>query len=179
MKIVISSKSYYPLLGGSIVFASMLGKAFSRAGHEVIIITRTPGSCDNSTLPILRNSSFKELINLATSTDLVLQIDASWRDIIPFLARGVLWFPTVHRGKPAYSGLGIKQSLRLALESLGYRTGNTIGVADYVTKSWGLNTEPIPNPYDDEVFHPPDPSIERDIDVLFVGRVTGDKGVFL
>jgi glycogen(starch) synthase len=180
MKIVISSKSYYPLLGGSIVFAAMMAKAFTREGHEVVLITRTPGEAiTDAGYPVIRQPSWHEKNRLAKWADVAMQIDVSWRDIIPFLWRRVLWVPTVHRGKPSYNGLGVKYSIVLAIESLGYKIGNTVGVSDYTVKSWDLRGDAIPNPYDNSVFYPPDASQPRDIDILFVGRITEDKGVLV
>lgn len=180
MKIIVSTKSFYPLLGGSIVFAEMMAEAFTRAGHEVILITRTPGT---SLIPteykILRQPSFYCLIKLAKWADVVLQVDASWRDVIPFLLHNVPWVPTVHRGKPPYRGLGVRQRLLLAIESAGYRVGNTIGVADYVIKNWKIKSPAIPNPYNDLCYRAPESNAIRDIDILFVGRITRDKGVFV
>lgn len=179
MNIVVSSKSYYPMLGGSIVFASMLAKAFARAGHDVRIITRTPGTTsEEGDLPMFRQPTFSELREHAKWSDILFQIDASWRDALPFLMEGVPWFPTVHRGKVSYQGLPRKVALLLALESAGYHLGRAIGVSDFVARGWNLTSEPIANPFDDEFYYPPKSGAVRDIDLLYVGRVTRDKGVF-
>lgn len=177
MKIVVSSKSFYPILGGSIVFGAMLAKAFVRAGHEVKFITRTEGTEDHFSFPVIRRPDFQELMALAEWADILMQVDASWRDVVPFLLKGVPWFPTIHRGKVPYSDLDLKGKLLLGLEALGYRIGNAIGVADYVVSSWNINTPSIPNPYDESSFYPV--SGDRDIDVLYVGRLQADKGIFV
>lgn len=178
MKIAVSSKSFYPILGGSIVFGAMLAKAFVQAGHEVKFITRTEGTeDDNFSFPVIRKPGFKQMTALADWADVLMQVDASWRDVFPFLLKGVPWFPTIHRGKVPYSDLDLKGKLLLSLEALGYQIGNAIGVADYVISSWNVKTPSIPNPYDESCFYTA--SGERDIDILYVGRLQTDKGIFV
>jgi glycosyltransferase involved in cell wall biosynthesis len=180
MNIVVSTKSYYPILGGSIVFAAMLAKAFAEAGHEVKLVTRTPGgTTEGDGYPVIRQPAFQELWQLAEWSDILLQVEASWKDALPFILKRVPWFPTVHRGKVPYRTLGLKQAALLAIESAGYQLGRSVAVADYVVDSWNLEGTSIPNPYDDSCFFPPAAGAARDIDVLFVGRVSADKGIFV
>jgi len=175
VNIVISSKRYSPILGGSVRYAEMLARAFRRAGHQVKILTRTAGE----PLPdVLRFPDLSAHRALARWADVVLQVDASWRDIWPFLLEGVPWFPTVHFGRDkgplpwrkrlAYLGLG-----------LAFKTGRPIPVGHDVANSWGLKALPILNPYDDGIFHPGERGTPRDIDLLFVGRIERSKGVFV
>jgi|GEM_PF-3969182 len=181
MRIAFTTKNYFPMLGGSLVFAAMLAKAFSRKGHEVRLLTRMPGKCTGKEngFEVVREPSWKLLSATADWADVLIQVDASWKDALPFFLKGVPWFPTIHRGKAPYSCLDGKGRLLLAIESMGYRLGKSIGVAHYVMNSWNLNNEPIPNPYDDQFFYFPAASTPRDIDVLYVGRVSRDKGVFV
>ena len=177
MKILISSKQFLPTLGGSIVYAVMLAGAFRRKGAEVIIMTRTAGEpsvvagCEVVRLPD-RKLRFK----LADWADVILQVDASWQDVWPFLLRGVPWFPTIHCGKVL-----LDSTLRTRISLLGlqvaYHLGRTIPVGDQVAKDWGIKNTPIRNPYDDEVFFAPTTDSPRDIDLLFVGRIERSKGL--
>lgn len=175
MNIVISSKRYLPILGGSVRYAEMLACGFRRAGHEVRILTRTPGE----PLPnVLRSPGGPEHRALARWADVVLQVDASWRDIWPFLLQGVPWFPTAHFGRDSGRLPWRKRLAYLSLK-LAFKVGRPIPVGHDVAKSWGLKTPPILNPYDDEIFRPAEPASLRDIDVLFVGRIERSKGVFV
>jgi glycogen(starch) synthase len=180
MKIAITTKSYYPLQGGSIMFAKMLADGFLRVGHEVILLTRTPSKNETSDSFIVhRNPSLSLSIETAKWCDAFIQVDASWRDAIPFLILGKPWFPTIHRGFSGYQGLSLKQKSLLFLERLAYRIGNSIAVSDYTLESWGIKGETIKNPYDDRIFQLPPIDQPRNIDLLFVGRINQDKGVYL
>lgn len=179
MHIVVSTKAFFPIVGGSIVYASMLAEEFSKAGHKVTLITRTPGDdLPNTGYQLLRQPSVSNLLHLASRTDVLMQIESSWQDAIPFLLNGVPWFPTVHRG--CFTGpLSAKGKLRLALERMAYRLGHTIGVSSYVVDAWKLKEPAIPNPYDERIFHEPTPGSGREIDILFVGSIVRHKGIFV
>lgn len=180
MKIALTSKKFLPLLGGSVIFATMLASAFQRAGHEVKVMTRTAGEGDEALdFEVIRNPDKLRHRELAIWADVLLQVESSWKDAMPFLLRGKPWFPTLHRGRSRWIGEGIKSFLLLGLESAAFRLGNTIAVSRFALQSWGLKGSVIPNPYDQHLFHPPVTGAGRDVDVLFVGRITRDKGVFI
>src|SRR6218665_2344698 len=65
------------------------------------------------------------------------------------------------------------------MERLAYQLGRTIGVSSYVVDAWRLKEPAIPNPYDERIFHEPDPGPERDVDILFVGSIVRHKGIFI
>lgn len=180
MNIAITTRLYYPHQGGSIVYARMLAVAFTKLGHEVRLATRTESKePDNETFGIIRNPTATQLAEIATWCDVLIQVESSWQDALPFLLRRKPWFPTLHRGRKCGSVHGLKHRIRLFLETIAYRVGHTIGVSHFASRSWGLNGSVIPNPYDDKIFHPPAEGENRDIDILFVGRITRDKGVFV
>jgi len=180
MNIVLSSKSFLPLIGGTINYASMLATAFRDAGHEVTIITRTKGKPDSlKGVPIVRCPSWRQRIAIARSADILLQVDSSWQDVLPFLFFRVPWFPTIHRGKNRTSIRQPLLRLKLWLELLAYKLGRTIGVSQFALKSWDIDGLCIESSYDNEIFRlPPEPNI-RDIDLFFIGRLTYDKGAFI
>lgn len=179
VKIALTTKSYFPVQGGSVVYARMLASAFTELGHEVRLVTRTSGPDDPSgSFPVIRKPSRGVLNEIASWSDILLQVDSSFRDGIPFLLRGRPWFPTIHRGRPSYSRLGMGGKIRLLAEDIAFRTGKSIGVSNFAAASWGADNV-IPNPYDETVFHPAPDHVPKDIDILFVGRVTRDKGVFV
>lgn len=180
MHIVISTKSFMPILGGSIIYAAMLAEYFSSAGHRVTVITRTLGrDIPEIKYHLVRKPTLAEKMRIASSADALLQIESSWRDAYPFLIYGVPWFPTVHRGRRTMSGLSAYAKLKVIVETLAYRIGRTIGVSTYVTEAWGLKEPAIPNPYDEKIFHEPAPGEIRNIDILFVGSIVRHKGIFV
>lgn len=179
MKIIISSKHFLPTLGGSVNYAVMLAEAFRRKGGEVIIMTRTPASKEPfDGCEVVRTPGVGRRFELAGWADVILQVDASWSDVWPFLLRGVPWFPTIHCGKILLSPT-VKARLSLLGLDIAYQMGRTIPVGDQVAKEWGIKGEPIHNPYDDKVFHLPPAGSPRTTDLLFVGRIEESKGIFI
>lgn len=178
MKIVISSKQFLPLLGGSINYGVMLAEAFLRHGADVRIITRTLDVGDKDCkLPILRCPSTSCKWKLAKWADVLMQVEASWRDAWPFILRGVPWFPTLHCGKASSSELATKISQSSLW--LAYQLGNTIPVGYQVAKEWGISNQPICNPYDDLTFENDQKNLPRTNDLIYVGRIEKCKGVFV
>jgi len=179
MRILISSRHFLPLLGGSIQYATMLGRAFREQGHEVRFMTRTAGDAGPvEGCEVVRLPGAGEKWRLAGWAEVLLQVDASWGDVWPFLLRGVPWFPTVHSGRIP-GPHPCRKRLSMEALALAFRLGRTIPVSRSSGLSWGVRAEPIDNPYDDQVFHLPPAAAERDIDLLFVGRVEASKGVFV
>jgi glycosyltransferase involved in cell wall biosynthesis len=176
MRIVISTKRYRPIIGGSIQYAVMLAGAFREKGHDVRIMTRTPGPNNENNL--YRKPSAKMTLELAAWSDVLLQVDASWRDVWPFLIKRVPWFPTIHFGYPQ-GPLSSRTKLELAGLKTAFQIGRPISVGHEVARSWALGDIIIPNPYDDSIFHKPPAEHPRDIDLLFVGRIEHSKGVFI
>ena len=64
------------------------------------------------------------------------------------------------------------------IQRLAISAGHPIGVSQFVLQSWKLTGSAIPNGYDETVFRSPPVGAQRDVDILFAGRITKDKGVF-
>lgn len=180
MKILLLSKSYFPLVGGSINYIHNLAKSFVELGHDVTLLTRQPGSVDDQPKVnyklIRRPNTFKKL-EAAYWAEVVLQVDASWQDIWPALLFSKPWVPSVHRCFTEQdASADWKFKLRIQAEKLAYRLGQTVFVSQSVQKSWQVNGLVIPNSYDDKLFFY-DARTVKENDFLFVGRITESKGV--
>lgn len=181
MQIVITARQYLPTLGGTIQYASMLASEFSRLGHQVKLTTRTQakdGSDSDLPLEVFRCPSRETMITLAVWADVVLQVEPSLQDVWPFLLKGKPWFPTLHVGY-TLKGLTKKDVALRLLQRASLQFGHPIGVSQYVRDSWGGRGNSILNPYDPTIFGSQAERDIRDVDVLFVGRINEDKGVFL
>lgn len=177
MRIIVSAKAFVPDFGGTINYARMLSRAFREEGHEVTVLTRAaPGPDMVDGVPVIRNPGWRQKSDLARNADVLLQVESSWQDALPFLLRGVPWFPTLHRGMPRPRPWDFKDQVKLLAERIAFRLGNTIGVSEYALNSWGVEGECIGSSYEDGIIANTNPSGERDIDVCFVGRMTHDKG---
>ena len=179
MNIVISSKRFRPILGGTVRYAEMLAKGFRQLGHEVRIMTRTPASEPEvrEDAMIIRRASAREALELAAWADILLQVDASWRDAWPFILKGCPWFTTVHFGKRP-GKYPLSEIFGLPGLAAAFILSRTIPISKQVAKDWNLTEEPIANPFDDSIFHPP-LTEDRDTELLFVGRLERSKGIFV
>ena len=157
----------------------MLAKGFKKLGHRVSIVTRTQFSeSEFEGIPVYCFPSNRELLTLAKSADILLQVEASWKDALPFILCRVPWFPTMHFGFPLRH-TSLREKVSLHFLKLAFCLGNTIAVGDEVAKSWRIKTHVVANPYDSEIFHlPVAQNPIRDIDILFVGRIEASKGIF-
>ena len=180
MKILITSRLFLPLLGGSIDSCCYLAKGLRDLGHEVKIITRTPAdSPDDPALAeypgLIRQPSFREQIKLARWCDIALQIELSLKDALPLLVMGKPIVPTIHT--TMNNGLGEKTPLQIILKRELLRFFPTIAVSSYVAQNWRLRAVPIVTTYDDEVFRFPDAAKPRDHGIIYLGRHITEKGV--
>lgn len=181
MKIAITSRLFYPLLGGTIQYAVMLGTEFLRQGHEVRLLTRMPDDAgDSPELPfeVLRCPDQRQLWRMAKWADVVLQVEASFKDVWPFLLLGKPWFPSLHVGF-SEEGLPWLQAFLYRCKRQLLRLGHPVGVSRFVADSWGGYGFFVLNPYDPAVFFPGKDWAAREVDILYVGRVTEVKGVFV
>jgi glycosyltransferase involved in cell wall biosynthesis len=180
MHIVVSAKAFVPRFGGTINYARMLSREFLRAGHDVTIITRTPDGPDEvDGVRILRCPSWAEKWRLAQQTDILLQVESSWQDALPFLVHGIPWYPTLHRGYSPVPLSKPKDWLKLQLERAAFHLGRTISVSDYSLVSWDVGGTRIGSSYEDTQYTPPPDGSPRDIDLFFIGRMTYDKGALV
>jgi len=172
MKILFSSYAYAPGIGGIETVSSLLGREFVAAGHDLILITETPGhaSLSSSDFRVVRQPSLPRLASLLRWCDVVLQNNISLRHLIPaLLARKPIL--VVHQTwlRNASGAIGWNDRLKRALLP---RVKN---VAVSKAVDMGTTAEIIGNPYDDNVFKIL-PNITRDRELIFVGRLVSDKG---
>lgn len=176
MKILFSSYVFRPSIGGIETVSEILAEEFVAAGHEVELLTETPGDVfGESRYRVNRSPGLKNLITLLQSSDLVFQNNISLRSLLPALLlkkRALVvhqtWIRNT-RGKIGSMG-------RLKRMLLGRVTNVAISqaIADDIARTCTI----IPNPYRDELFRIV-PSAVRNKTLVFVGRLVSDKGVDL
>src|ERR1700730_218714 len=176
MKILFSSYLFHPSVGGIETVSKILAEKFVAAGNEVHVITQSAGDqLAGAPYRITRRPSIAELIRLLRWSDLFFQNNISLRSLIPAL---VLRKPTlvVHqtwlrntRGQTTWNNV-LKHAL--------LRFVTNVAISKAVADRIAGHSFVIGNPYDDRIFHS-QPSIDRDKDLVFVGRLVSDKGVDL
>jgi glycosyltransferase involved in cell wall biosynthesis len=180
MNILITSRLFLPVLGGSVDSCCYLAKGLRDLGHEVKISTRTPAEKPDDPVAaewpdLVRNPSWREQLRLARWCDVALQIELSLKDVIPLLWMGKPVVPTIHTN--INEGPGHRTSLQITLKRELLRFFPTIAVSAFVAKNWRLRAVPIVTTYDDEVFRFPDGAPPRENGIIYLGRHVSEKGL--
>lgn len=172
MKILLASYAYAPSVGGIETSSKVLADEWRRLGHQVTVITETPGPDEPD---LLRLPSWRALAKAMRACDLFFQNNPSLR-----LARGWLvcrrpWVVTLQTWL-CHPGWPVTLSVRLKRQSL--RAARCVAISRAVAGEVGGGAEVIPNPYNDHTFHLRGREAVPG-KLAFVGRLVSDKGVDL
>lgn len=169
MRIALSNRLYFPVVGGTPVLTRSLARAFVSHGHEVVLITATAGPAneDEEGFKLIRQPSTRELLDVADWADVLLQIEVSLNFLWPFLLRGKPFFVShqTHFGQTWLS------RLQRAVTRWGWPTS----ISQCVYQAWGSRGVIVPNPYDETIFKPGSENQRQEL--LFVGRLIESKGL--
>ena len=176
MKILLSSYLFHPSVGGIESVSKILAEEFATAGNEVHVITQTPGDdVREANYRVSRGPSIAKRIGLLRWSDLFFQNNISLRSLLPAL---VLRKPTlvVHQTwlKNARGGVGWNNRIKRAV----LRSVTNVAISKAVADSISGHSFVIGNPYNEQIFRLI-PSVTRDQDFVFVGRLVSDKGADL
>ena len=152
----------------------MLACEFVRAGHEVMVITQTPGGTEADDFPfvVIRRPSPRKLYRLVEYADVVFHSNISLQMAWPLFFIRKPWVVLHHGYIPRSGFLGIKGAVKRFV--LQWAKG--IAISEAVAADFDLPSVVIQNPYDAETFHEI-PGIKRNKELVFVGRFVSDKGL--
>lgn len=173
MRIVVYSPAFYPMIGGLEEVARLCCLEFQRMGHDVTVLTQTEIG-DKAELPfhVLRKAGFMTMLAKVRQCDVFLEFNISLKGLIfPFLARK----PAVVSHQTWFSDITKKPTIRARLKRLASRFVTNITCSRAVQKYINLPASVIPNAYSEQLFRIL-PEVERNRDVIFVGRLVSDKG---
>jgi glycogen(starch) synthase len=145
--------------------------------QKVTVVTETPHDKENHfPFKVLRQLSFKQKVAAFRHTDVVILANISLWGLLPLLfcgGRRPPWIATHHIW---YENPGhpVKLLDRLKKWLTRFASAN-ISVSYAVDQFLQLNAHVIPNPYDHRLFRRL-PGVERDQDLVFLGRLVSDKG---
>jgi glycosyltransferase involved in cell wall biosynthesis len=175
MRLLMSANAFYPDVGGYERVALMLASQLATRGHEVKVITFSRGAKDEA-LPfeIYRSPNFGTLLRLFRWSDLYIQNNVSFKLLWPFLffQRPLVF---IHHGF-YHRSKHTTFSLRFRLKHMATLFATNISVSRAVADSIPGQSHIILNAYRDDLFYRI-PSILKNSDIFFVGRVVSDKGV--
>jgi glycosyltransferase involved in cell wall biosynthesis len=206
MKILLHSYAFSPLIGGIETVSDRLALGLTALGHDVTLVTETPGEDEHRGYQLVRCPSLPQRLSLISKSDIVLANGASLRCALPAL---LLWkpFAWIHQGYQTrcIDGLGWWDSVSAPLTPLASilfhlkRSGalstltktpqlimriviarfyaHNIVVSECVSRHIPFPRKTlIANPHPLEIFEQAASKKERITDFIFVGRLVSEKG---
>ena len=173
MKILFSSYAFLPGVGGIETVSAILADEFVKAGHEVELITETLGEDPLRVgYGISRRPSRSKVISLLRWCDLFFQSNISLPTLLLALVSRKPCIVVHHTWiRNARSELRWKDRLKRSLLSRVTNVAISQAVADDLQRSCVI----IANPYRDTTFRIV-PAVDRNRDLVFLGRLVSDKG---
>ena len=176
MKILLSSHFFPPSIGGIEEVGRILAEEFTRVGHEVQVVTQTAETAGaDFPFPIHRRPGPFDLLRLVEWCDVFLHNNISLQTAWPLLVQSRPWVVAHHAWITRVDG---SMGLRDRLKRLVSRGARNIVVSDALRSQIDAPAAVIGNPYRDTLFRC-DPNALRDRELVFLGRLVGDKGVDL
>jgi len=177
MKILLTSHAFLPLLGGIEFVSATLAREFVAAGHEVRVVTHTPADREDG-LPydVYRRPDARQMSALLRWCDVHLQSNISLRYLWMAVLLRTPTLVTYHTWlRRPDNSMGWQDHVkRLATRAA---TAN-LAVSRALAASLPGRIGVVRNPYDDQTFRP-QPRTAPVADLVFLGRLVGDKGVDL
>ena len=176
MKILLSSLRFSPDVGGIETVSALLAREFSRVGHEVRVITETQAT-DGQEHPfaVIRNPSRRELLRHVAWCDVFFQNNISLKSLWAGLLLRKPWVVAHHTWIGTSDG---PDGWTSRLKRFLLKFGANITISEALAEHIGTKSVRIDNPYDESVFRL-FPSEERNVDLVYLGRLVSDKGVDL
>lgn len=173
MKILIYSPAFYPNIGGIETLVSILAHEFVREAHEVKIVSLTPSSDrDNFPFAVIREPGASDFLKVVRWSDVYFQPNISLRGLWPLALAPRPWVASHNNWYTRADGTLAWQD-RLKHYLARFATG--ISVSRAVAEHVAAPSVIIPNTYREDIFRLL-PEIERERELVFVGRLVSDKG---
>ena len=176
MKILISSHALYPLIGGIESASEALATEFVRRGHEVAVVTQTPGADKPEWgFRVLRKPGWRALLGAVRWCDLFFHNNVSLQTAWPLLLVRRPWVVTHQTWVARQDGsVGWQDVLKRFL----LRFARNVAISGAVARSLPVASVQIPNPYRADLFGLM-PEVARERELVFLGRLVSDKGADL
>lgn len=173
MKILITSHAFHPAIGGIETMTMLLAQGFARQGHEVVVTTSTPNpDADDFPFKVLRNPAKREFLETVRWCDVFFQNNISLKTLWPLLFVRKPWVVAHHTWIRRIDGsLGWQDRFKRLL----LRFSSGISISRAMAEDISVSSVIIGNPYRDDLFRIL-PEVEKDRDIVFLGRLVSDKG---
>jgi glycosyltransferase involved in cell wall biosynthesis len=170
MNLLFCSVPFRPSVGGIETVSALLADRFVQAGHEIRLVTQTPGDDDRiDGYPVIRQPSARRLFELVRWADVVFHNNISLRFAWPQALLRRPWVVAHHTWIPRHGMAG-------RIKRLVIQGAQNIAVSRAIASDLDSPSVVIPNAYADDLFKRLE-SVARDRALIFVGRLVSDKGV--
>jgi len=174
MKILLGSHHFFPSTGGVETVSVLLAQEFVARGHEVRVVTQTPGNGDFPFAVVRRPGAF-ELMRQVRWCDVFLQNNISLRTLWPLLfIRRPLFIAHQTWITNADGSTGWQHRLKRYV----LRHATSFAISRAMADSLPVPSIRVGNPFDDQVFTE-SPAEPKKRELIFVGRLVSDKGANL
>ncbi len=175
-RICIFARAFYPAVGGLERIAQILATQATRYGHEVVVVTDTPGisDFDDRRFPfkIKRLCKHQERVKAFKMADVVLMMNISLPGVLAAWQAGT---QVVATHQSCYEVRNVRNLFLENIKRFSMRFISNISCSSYVARRFSTPSTVVPNAYDDTLFKQPErPGRERDF--VFCGRLVSDKG---
>ncbi len=178
MRILAASCYYWPMIGGLERVTELLCRYFAEQGHEVRIATTTPDPrLFHDGIEIIRQPSVGEIIEQLNWCDVHWQNSLQARMAWPLIIKKK---PTLLTHTRVYDKGNVREgvsNLKLLLKHWLRIQMTGVSISRVVADSISQKMRIIGNPYDEKIFVCDQDSQRSDL--IFVGRLTSEKGVDL
>ena len=177
MKVLLYSPVFLPHVGGLEYNVAHLAESLAARGVEIVVLTRTPSAVpDRFPFQVVRRPTAWRFLALVRWCDVFFQANVSLRGLWPLLLVRRPWVVSHHGwySRPDGSRAWQDRLKRLLLR----RAAASIGVSQAVADDLETPTIVIPNTYRETLFRRLR-GVNRDRDLIFVGRLVSDKGADL
>jgi glycosyltransferase involved in cell wall biosynthesis len=174
LKILIYSRAFWPSVGGQETMMEILAEEFSAAGHQVKVVTQVAIEVErNQDYEVIRSPTVKSYVQALRWSDVCLCASVSLRGLLPMMIarRSLVISHQTYHGSPGHF------SMVSEFKKTATRFGSNICCSRAVQSHIPGRSVVIPNSYRTEIFKEYNDVI-KDLDIVFVGRLVSDKGVF-
>lgn len=173
MRILLSSHRFDPDIGGIETCSQLLAGEFVRAGHQVVVDTKTAGKESRPwPFPVERQPSSRALLRLVRECDLVFHNHISLQTAWPLLFVRRPWVVATHNW---LSGTADFLNWMGRTKQFLLRFAHNLYISQPIARHVGHPGVIVGDPYDNATFRPIS-GIPRERDIVFLGRLVSDKG---
>jgi glycosyltransferase involved in cell wall biosynthesis len=173
VKILLGSHHFFPSTGGIETVSNLLAREFITQGHEVRVITQTPGDGEFP-FAVIRQPGALELLRQLRWSDVFLQNNISLRTLWPLL---LVRRPLFIAHQTWITNPDGTTGWQHRLKRLVLRYATSFAISSAIADSLPCPSVRVRNPFDNEIFA--DAAGNRPNELIFVGRLVSDKGAGL